>query len=60
MKNPEFVISKIERIEGIIKNIKVKSTRPNFSQEEFKNYLESIEDQLQDVKSMINREVKSF
>lgn len=60
MKNPEFVISKIERIEGIIKNFKIKSTRPNFTMEEFNQTLSQIETQLDDVKSMVVREVKSF
>jgi hypothetical protein len=60
MKNPEFVISKIERIEGMIKNFKIKSTRPNFTMEEFNQILSQIETQLDDVKSMVVREVKSF
>lgn len=60
MKNPEFTISKIERIEGIIKNFKIKSTRPNFTMEEFNQILSQIETQLDDVKSMVVREVKSF
>lgn len=60
MKNPEFVISKIERIEGMIKNFKIKSTRPNFTMEDFNQIISQIETQLDDVKSMVVREVKSF
>jgi hypothetical protein len=57
MRTPEVAIAKIEKIEGKLKNMSVLLTRQSTAQQ-FQEQIASAEEALQDVKDMIQREVK--
>lgn len=57
MRTPEVAIAKIEKIEGKLKNMSVLLTRQSTAQQ-FQEQIVSAEEALQDVKDMIQREVK--
>lgn len=57
MKAPQYVIQKIEKIEGKLKTLQVLTTR-QASREDFHTVIKETEEILQDVKDAVNREVK--
>jgi len=56
MRNRDLVFMKIERLEGIMKTLKVMTTRPNTTVEDFHSTVNDAEGLLEDLKSMIERE----
>jgi hypothetical protein len=59
MRNRDLVFTKIERLEGIMKTLKVMTTRPNTTVEDFHITVNNAESILEDLKSMIEREPMS-
>jgi hypothetical protein len=57
MRTPEVAISKIEKIEGKLKNMSVLLTRQSTAQQ-FQEQITSAEDLLQDIKDMIQRNIQ--
>ena len=57
MKAPEYVINKIEKIEGKLKTLNILTTR-QASKQDFQNIIKETEEILQDVKDAVNREIK--
>jgi len=56
MRNRDLIFSKIERIEGALKSLKVFSTRPGITVEDIHTIINDTENILSDLKSMIERE----
>jgi hypothetical protein len=59
MRNRDLVFTKIERLEGIMKTLKVMTTRPNTTVEDFHTTVNDAENILEDLRSMIEREPMS-
>lgn len=57
MRTPEVAISKIEKIEGKLKAMGVLLSRQSTA-EQFKEQIKSTEEILQDIKDMIQREIR--
>ena len=57
MKAPEYVINKIEKIEGKLKTLNILTTR-QATKQDFQTVIKETEEILQDVKDAVNREVK--
>jgi len=58
MKAPEYVIQKIEKLEGKLKTLTLLTTR-QASKQDFQNTIKESEEVLQDVKDAIQREINN-
>ena len=58
MKAPEYVINKIEKLEGKLKTLTLLTTR-QASKQDFQNSIKESEEILQDVKDAIQREINN-
>ena len=58
MKNPQIALAKVEKIEGKLKQMKVGATRGSL--QDFYAMLDNVQETLDDLKSLINREVKGY
>ena len=58
MKNPQIAMAKIEQLEGKLKQMRVGVTRGSL--QDFYAMLDNVEETLADLKSLINREVRSY
>lgn len=58
MKNPQIALAKVEQLEGKLKQMRVGATRGSL--QDFYAMVDSVEETLSDLKSLINREVKSY
>jgi hypothetical protein len=58
MKNPQIAMAKIEQLEGKLKQMRVGATRGSL--QDFYAILDNVEETLADLKSLINREVRSY
>lgn len=58
MKNPQIAMAKIEQLEGKLKQMRVGATRGSL--QDFYAMLDNVEETLTDLKSLINREVRSY
>jgi hypothetical protein len=58
MKNPQIAIMKVEQLEGKFKQMRVGATRGSL--QDFYAMLDNAEETLAELKSLINREVRSY
>jgi hypothetical protein len=58
MKNPQIALAKVEQLEGKLKQMRVGATRGSL--QDFYDMLDNVEETLSQLKSLINREVKSY
>lgn len=56
MKNKNLYMRRIERIEGALRAIEVSLGQRTTTVQDIKNYLSTVNDELAEVKSMIERE----
>ena len=58
MKNPQIALAKVEQLEGKLKQMRVGATRGSL--QDFYAMLDNVQETLDDLKSLINREVKGY
>jgi len=56
MKNKDLFVQKMSRIEGKLKTIRVMTTRQGTTAKDIHNLLDQIENEMNDISSMIDRE----